>query len=570
MALIAGVDIGNSTTEIVIADGKTPVAWDRRPTRGIKGSESSVRSAAALLRNIERKTGFKVDQVNVAPWYPVASEVATIITPPPKIGKVHVVSCADYSVVGDCWATGIPWDISTTPPRKISVIAIVMSKTGYKQAAERINRAIEQGTRISAVIVADDEAVLIASRLSTNLPIVDKADCQAALTAKKLFIEVRPAGQCVSTATDVWALQSALGTQLQDAESVGLVSRWVRDLRAVVIGLYVESIDENTDRTNFSLTLRSGETLDLASAIPQLLDNSTGSVSALNLETTIFTRDVWGVDIDSILANRGIRLAGHHSNRIALASLSEAACDPPGDLSSIFETPVKIVNSESEAALIGARATPGLPKEAVVLDIGGGTIDLVGEDRDISVAGAGELLTTAVAEILGVPRGAADWIKKGPAQRVDSAQVLLSESGSYNFVSKEDAATISTKLSMLVTPGPVGLLPFGRGMQPAEWRIIRQSLKLEIIARNVSRILRTYREQLSTNELFDIVIVGGPAEDDELLPAIGRLPEVRGLGRGNVAGVLGHRFAVAYGLSQFDEYDCTDTNSNQNNRDRFI
>jgi hypothetical protein len=549
MALIAGIDIGNATTEIVIADGETPVVWDRRPTRGLKGSESSVRSAAALLRNIERKIGANVDHVNLAPWYPVTSKVATINTPPPTTGKVRVISCADYSVVGNCWATGKPWNISGSPPREVAVIAIVASETGYKQAAERINEAIEQGIKVSAVIVADDEAVLIASRLSIDLPIVDKADCQSALVAKKLFIEVRPAGRCVSTATDVWALQSALKTSVQEAESVGLISRWVRDLRAVVIGLFDESIYLKPERTNYSITWRNGKTTDLANAIPRLLDNPAGSICSLNLETATFTRDVWGVDIDNILVNRGIRVTGHHSSRIALASLSDAVSEPLINLSSIFDVPINIANSESEAALIGVRTTPGLPKEAIILDIGGGTIDLLSEDRSISVAGAGELLSTAVAEVLDVPRGAADWIKREPAQRVDSAQVLLSENGSYNFVSEKDAPTLSNALGMLVTPGPVGLLPFGRGMQPAEWRIIRQSLKLEIIARNVSRILQTYGDKMA-NEQFDIVIVGGPAEDDELLPVLGRLSEVRGLGRGNVAGILGHRFAVAYGLTQ--------------------
>ena len=108
-------------------------------------------------------------------------------------------------------------------------------------------------------------------------------------------------------------------------------------------------------------------------------------------------------------------------------------------------------------------------------------------------------------------------------------------------------------MGMLVTPGPVGLLPFGQDLQPSEWRIIRQSLKLEIIAKNVSRIINTYKEikeSSGLDESFDIVVVGGPAEDDELLPALGRLPEIKGLGRGNVAGKLGHRFAVAYGLTQ--------------------
>jgi hypothetical protein len=551
MALIAGVDIGNSTTEIVIAEGTTPIARERRPTRGYKGSEASVRSAAALLRNIERSVGVDVDRVIVAPWHAVTTEVTTLHNPPPDTGKIQVISCANHSVVGDSWATGKPWKISTTPPRMVPVVAIVESETGYKEAAERINKVIEQGVAVSAVIVADDEAVLIAARLSTALPVVDRADCQAALAARKLFIEVRPVGQCVNTATDVWALQGALEAQGQEVESINLVSRWVRDLRAVVIGLFEESISRDPVSTAPSLTWRTGETVDLVDAIPLLRNRFVGSVCAMNLRKTVHTKDVWGVDIDSVLVDRGIRITGH-SSRIALASLSGATNEPQDCLSTVFEVPVTVVNSESEAASIGARTTPGLSAEALILDIGGGTIDLVGEDCGISAAGAGELLSAAVAEVLDVPKGAADWIKRGPAQRVDSAQVLLSENGSYDFVSKNDRTTPANAPGMLVTPGPVGLLPFGRNMQPAEWRIIRQSLKLEIIARNVSRILQTYRDRMASSESFDIVIVGGPAEDDELLPVLGRLPEVRGLGRGNVAGSLGHRFAVAYGLTQYN------------------
>jgi sugar (pentulose or hexulose) kinase len=46
-----------------------------------------------------------------------------------------------------------------------------------------------------------------------------------------------------------------------------------------------------------------------------------------------------------------------------------------------------------------------------------------------------------------------------------------------------------------------------------------------------------------------VVVVGGPAGDDEVLRAVARaLPEQVSVGRGNVAGSLGHRYAVAYGL----------------------
>jgi len=552
MALIAGVDIGNSTTEIVIAEGTVPVAWERRPTRGHKGSEASIRSAAALLRNIERGVGVNVNRVVVAPWQPVTTEVSRFQKPPPDTGNIQVISCADHSVVGDAWATGRPWNIFEIAPAANSVIAVVESGTGYKEAAEKINQAMAQGVTVSGVIVADDEAVLIAARLASALPVVDRVDCQAALGARQLFVEVRPVGQCVSTATDVWTLQNALGVREQEVEPLNLVSRWVRDSRAVVIGLYDQTTARGPAPAAPSLTWRTGETVDLADAIPVLRNCQVGSVCALNLRKTVHTMDVWGIDIDSVLIDRGIRVSGH-SSRMALASLSDAASEPQGCLSTVFGVPVTVASSEAEAASLGARTTPGLPEGALILDIGGGTIDLVSENNRVSAAGAGELLSVAVAEVLGVPKGAADWIKRGPARRVDSARVLLSENGSHDFISENDMPVPANAFGMLVAPGPAGPLPFGHNLQPAEWRIIRQSLKLEIIARNVSRILQTYRDRMARDESFDIVIVGGPAEDDELLPVLGRLSEVRGLGRGNVAGSLGHRFAVAYGLTQYND-----------------
>jgi hypothetical protein len=46
-----------------------------------------------------------------------------------------------------------------------------------------------------------------------------------------------------------------------------------------------------------------------------------------------------------------------------------------------------------------------------------------------------------------------------------------------------------------------------------------------------------------------VVVVGGPAGDDEVLGCVARaLPSGTAVGRGNTAGRLGHRHAVAYGL----------------------
>jgi hypothetical protein len=289
--------------------------------------------------------------------------------------------------------------------------------------------------------------------------------------------------------------------------------------------------------------------MSLFQAIECFADHPVNSVQSLNLGTPVNTADVWGVDVTGILVDHGLR-SRSRTRSVVVASLAHSASETSDHLAEAFSMPVSTIESEAAAALLGARTTPGLSENALILDIGGGTIDLVG-DNGITAAGAGELLSTAVAQVLDVPRGAADWIKRGPAQRVESPQVLLSEDGSYNFTPESGLSVPATVVGALVTPGPGGLLPFGRDLQPAEWRIIRQSLKLEIIAGNVARLLRSYKDMTASSEDFDIAIVGGPAADDELLPVLGRLPTVRGLGRGNVAARLGHRYAVAYGLTQF-------------------
>ena len=52
MTVIAGVDVGNATTEVVLVSGGKIAAAGRVPTRGRKGSADSLRGAAALVRRV--------------------------------------------------------------------------------------------------------------------------------------------------------------------------------------------------------------------------------------------------------------------------------------------------------------------------------------------------------------------------------------------------------------------------------------------------------------------------------------------------------------------------------------
>ncbi len=54
MTVIAGVDVGNATTEVVLLAGEEILGAGRVPTRGRKGSAESLRGAASLVRRRPR------------------------------------------------------------------------------------------------------------------------------------------------------------------------------------------------------------------------------------------------------------------------------------------------------------------------------------------------------------------------------------------------------------------------------------------------------------------------------------------------------------------------------------
>ena len=546
MGLVAGIDIGNSTTEIVIASGSEPIAWDRRPTRGMKGSEASIKAAVSLLQSLQREHQLTIEKVVVAPWQPVETLTSTIHEPLPDTGRLQILKTAHQSVVGDGWAIGQPWLITQAAMSEVSLIAVVPSGVGFEFAAAAINRELANGSNIVGAVIADDEAVLVAKRVSADIPIADGVDTEIARTAHRLFLEVRPQNSSLKIATDVWALRSALELSEMDASPLNEIVRWVKNERTALIGLFSETQISNPINNGF-IDWIDGTTTELFEAIAKIENSLIGDVSRIAISDPISTSDIWAFDITKVLADRGLRQVGH-TRDLALAQLSPHSSSSNLDLSAMFKVPVVVAESESFAARIGATSTPGVGSGAAILDIGGGTIDLISE-VELSAAGAGELLTAAVAFALDTSRGAADWIKRGPAQRLESPQVLLSEDGSKNFVS-EAAPYPASAMGSLVTPGPAGFLTFGQNLQPAEWRIMRQGLKQAAIGMNVARLIRSLESKTGTAKDLDLVVVGGPVADDELLPVIGAIPGVKGIGRGNVAGKLGHRYAVAYGLSQ--------------------
>jgi hypothetical protein len=588
MGVIAGVDVGNATTEVaILAEGRL-LGVDRLPTRGRKGSPESLRGAAALVRRLERRLGCQVDEARVAPLRAVDTTTLTIPHVPPPTGRLRLLAAGVATPGGTGACVGAPlWldrPLPGAPPGAALAagpaggavaagtaggaavlagmgglagavgapwVAVVPPGFGYARAAGRLRDLIQAGIPVGAVLVAGDEGVLVANRLPAGIPVIDQVDAAGVAACSLVAIEVRPPGQPLTLLSDPVALGASLGLGGGEARDAVTVCRALLDQSNAVVGCVAPGAGEGGQPRASApepWVLVDGQTVALREAA-RGQQWPVGTVSAYGAGPgaaevdDLFALDL-GVVGDAATARRG------SLGRAALvASLhrAPAGTDHAGLLAELLGRPARCLLTEPAAARLGTLTTPGAQAGAVVVDVGAGTIDVITPDGEVVAAGAGELLTAAIAETLGIPRAAAEWVKRGPCLRVDGAQRYEAEDGSRGFL---DQPAPATAVGMLAVMGPAGLLPFGRRHSPTEWRAIRLRLKEAVFAVNLRRALGT-----PGTGLRQVLIVGGPAEDDEMLGVLARsLPDDVAVGRANVGGTIGgpaagHRYAAALGLA---------------------
>ncbi|MGH3119909.1 MAG: diol dehydratase reactivase ATPase-like domain-containing protein, partial [Streptosporangiaceae bacterium] len=401
----------------------------------------------------------------------------------------------------------------------------------------------------------------------------------AAAACARLAVEVRPPGQPLTLLTDPVALAAALrlgeaGFGDREAGDAATVGRALLDYGNGVVGLASGAgagagagAGPPAPGLAEPWVVAHGRRIGLREACAELAGWPVGTVTALgtpdghnplngqaSLNDQASLDDLFAVDL-AAAADTATARRGSMGRAVLVSSLHRLSPgrDHAAVLSDLLGCPVRCVLSEPAAARLGACTTPGSRADAIVVDVGAGTIDVIAPDGEVVAAGAGELLTVAVAETLRVPRAAADWVKRGPCVRLDGSQRFEAEDGRRGFL---DGPADPAAAGMLAAAGPAGWLPFDRRHSPAEWRAIRLRLKEAVFAANLARALRTLGT-LGTlgRDLDQVLIVGGPAGDDELLGVLLRtFPDGVTAGRGNVGGTLagpaaGHRHAAALGLA---------------------
>lgn len=559
---VAGVDIGNHTTEIVLAlvqDGAvTSVAHGQAPTRGRKGSAESLQGAAALLHRIEVDAGTVADELLLSVLRPVDTATAPIAPAFSPSSPVRSLRRPDASTPAGA-GYGVGQHVRLVdlhePLMDGPVVVSVDGVTDFEDAAREITAAVERGWRVVGVVAAQDDAVLIRNRIPLDVPVVDEVDVGGLAPGALVAVEVVEEGRAYRAMADPIALSAALHLPPERLVDVAEFCRELADSAAIAVTRRTEPPEPPAPGDDY-VDVRTvvGDDTSIvryspAQAHAVLRRSIPGCVNHIRLREVptaadgVAVHDAFFTDLAAIDNGAWLRrgVADTQGTVVALLAADEAE-DAAATLTELTGRPARTVATEPEAAGWGARTTPGIPPDSVVCDIGGGTVDLIGADRTVVAAGAGESITVAVARVLGIPRALAETVKRTPAVRVEGPHVAHEEDGRRVFL---DSPASSDAIGRLCTRGGAGLVPFSNKLAAEEWRSLRLAIKQESVAANIARSLAAFDEPPTA-----LVLAGGGALDDELMRTVGEalrsVPVV--VGRANIDGVHGPRFAVARGL----------------------
>ncbi|MCV7226592.1 diol dehydratase reactivase ATPase-like domain-containing protein [Mycolicibacterium komossense] len=522
MTIWAGVDIGNATTEVVLCGdsvGLDVLASARTPTRGGKGSLGAVQRAAQLARRLADARGLVVERAAFAPTPPVHSTVGRVQLQTPRTGRLTIATRSAATTAGDAAGVGVPVPVEQLAHADSDrpMVACATAEWGYLEVAALVNAAVDDGRNVVAVLTANDEAVLVSNRLRTGLPVIDDIDVQPLLSATLIAVEVRQGFAPLQRLTDPFWLADVFGLRDDERGDARIVADQLFDSACAVISL--------------------------GRSTPVPADDSPRRVLEPAVLSAAQTDQAYVVQLADIAAQANSRRGSVEVDSLVMATMGGVE-EPPADadaLSSALGVPVTRIDSEAAAARIGALTTPGVTSDVVVVDVGGGTVDVVSYGSRVVLPGAGQLLTAATAAALDVSKSAAEYAKRAEALSAVTVQLVEDEHGRRQFLDKPIDGRCT---GWLLTSAPSGLLPFTSRLSGAEWRSWRLAAKRLVIGGNVMRGIHQVAPGAA-----GVLLVGGGASDDELVRAVSeQLGHQVTVGRGNVRGELGHRFAVAYGL----------------------
>lgn len=598
MRYIAGIDIGNSSTEVALATldeaGTLTITHSAlAETTGIKGTLRNVFGIQEALALVARGAGIAVSDISlirINEATPVIGDVAmetiteTIITESTMIG--HNPKTPGGAGLG----TGItitPQELLTRPA-DAPYILVVSSAFDFADIASLINASLRAGYQITGVILQRDDGVLVSNRLEKPLPIVDEVLYIDRIPLGMLAaIEVAVPGKVIETLSNPYGIATVFNLSPEETKNIVPMARaLIGNRSAVVVKTPSGDVKARAIPAGNLELLAQGRSVrvDVAAGAEAImkavdgcgrLDNVTGE-SGTNIggmlehvrqtmaeltnkpSSEIFIQDLLAVDTSVPVSVTG-GLAGEFSLEQAVGIASMVKSDRlqmamiAREIEQKLNIDVQIGGAEAEAAILGALTTPGTTRPLAILDLGAGSTDasIINPKGDIiatHLAGAGDMVTMIIARELGLEdRYLAEEIKKYPLAKVESLFHLRHEDGSVQFFSTPLPPAVFARVCVVKADE---LVPLPGDLALEKVRAIRRSAKERVFVTNALRALRQVSPTGNIRDIPFVVLVGGSSLDFEVPQLVtDALAHYRLVaGRGNIRGSEGPRNAVATGL----------------------
>ena len=596
MKLIAGVDIGNSTTEVCIGGVEENGAFHflssaSRMTTGTKGTLPNVMGIKAALEEAMDKIHQPMTALDLVRLNEAASVIGdtametiteTIITESSMIGHNPSTPAGAGEAVGELLFLENIWNGKPGVP----YIVAAASKFSYEEVAARLNQHIPE-LDIRGLILQADEAVLVENRLNKPMPIVDEVrHIRRIPEGKQAAIEVALPGTSIRMLSNPYGIATLLKLDADETKAVTPIAKSLVGKRSAVViktphGNIRENvlpageiflhggqdlkvnIDAGADEIMDTLA-RAGEIRDIdgekntnVGNMLSRIKTSMADVAKAHDENIRIT-DILAVDTLAPVEISG-SLAGETcmEKAVGIAAMVKTQQLPMQKIARRLEEELNIkavvAGVEAVMASLGAMTTPGTRLPLAILDMGGGSTDAAilepgGNVRTTHQAGAGELVSMLIQTELGLhSRTTAEQIKKYPMGKVESLFHMRLENGAMQFF--EDSID-PRYYGHVVLLAPDEMLKVEEDIPMERILEVRRDAKKKVFVRNALRALKAVAPDHDLRKIPNVVLVGGSAEDFEIPEMLMEaLSEYRIVcGRGNIRGTEGPRNAVATGL----------------------
>ncbi|MCI5701000.1 MAG: diol dehydratase reactivase subunit alpha [Lachnospiraceae bacterium] len=596
MKLVAGVDIGNSTTEVCIGertdDGRIRFLTSAsRTTTGTKGTVANIHGIKAALKLAMSKIGRDVSEIRLVRLNeaaPVIGDTAmetlteTVITDSSMIGHNPSTPAGAGQAVGELLSIkNIGRAVPGTP-----YIFVVPKQYSYEKVASAINQAAGH-LDIEGVILQADEAVLVYNRLEKKIPIIDEvAYIDKVPDGQLAAIEVALAGQTIRMLSNPYGIATLLQLDADETKAVTPIAKSLIGKRSAVViktpngnirenvlpagEIYLEAskntkinLDEGAEKI-MQAVADAGNIHDITGQVNTNVGNMLARIkqgmSSISKEQhgEIRITDILAVDTLAPVLISGA-LAGETclEKAVGIAAMVKTQQLPmqkiAEKLRADLNTEVVVAGVEAVMASLGALTTPGTKLPLAILDMGGGSTDaaVINERGQVIMthqAGAGELVSMLIQTELGLAdRHTAEQIKKYPLAKVESLFHMRMENGQMTFVDESIDPRFYGRVVLLAESGLIRLeedIPMEKIVQ------VRRDAKRKVFITNAFRALKKVAPDHDLKNISNVVLVGGSAEDFEIPEMLmEQFANYRIVcGRGNIRGSEGPRNAVATGL----------------------